>query len=195
MVIAIPYEWDSMYANPTYGTSYDAYSMLRFITGKLEANTRTAAVTTDMPLEPDKPIDVGIKKFCDKCKICAEECPSGAISFSDRPDKDVRGYRRWGIDQEKCYTIWNSVATSHSRGCRVCLAVCPYSRKRNWVHNIVRQVDPRDPTGLFAPAMLAMQKKFFDYPGAQEYLPPPDGSNKTYLDPPKWLRTDEWFDM
>ena len=242
VVIAVPHEWDSMYANPTYGTSYDAYSMLRFISGKLEvfirkigyssrshfpptsyeiamppvaidaglgeqgrhgvlitpelgANTRTAAVTTDMPLEPDKPIDIGIKKFCDKCRVCAEECPGGAISFADRPDKDVRGYRRWGIDQEKCYTTWNSVATSHSRGCRICLAVCPYSRKRNWVHNIVRQVDPRDPTGLFAPAMLAMQKKFFEYPGAQEYLPPPDGSNKTYQDPPKWLRTGEWFDI
>lgn len=34
-----------------------------------------------MPIEPDKPVDLGIKRFCDKCKICAEECPSKAISF------------------------------------------------------------------------------------------------------------------
>lgn len=241
IVVAVPHEWDSMYANPTYGTSYDAYSNLRFIVGKLEvfvkrigysarshfpptsyelsmpplaidaglgeqgrhgvlvtpelgANTRLAAVTTDMPLEVDQPIDVGIKSFCNKCKICAEECPSGAISFEDRPSEVIRGFRRWRIDQEKCYTAWNWVASSRPSGCRVCLAVCPYSRKRNWIHNIVRVADPRDPTGLFASSMLAMQKTFFSYPGAAAYLPPPDGDNKTYLEPPKWLCTDEWFD-
>ena len=242
VVIAVPHEWDSMYANPTYGTSYDAYTKLCFIAGKLEvflkkigysarshvpptsyeiampplaidaglgeqgrhgvlitpelgANTRLAAVTTNMPLFPDQPIDIGIKKFCNKCKICAEECPSGAISFADKPDKAIRGYKRWAINADKCYTVWNSVATSHSRGCRVCLAVCPYSRKNNWVHNVVREIDPRDPTGLFSSAMLSMQKKFFSYPGGQEYLPPPDGNNKTYLEAPDWLKTEEWFDI
>lgn len=240
IVIAVPHEWDSMYANPVYGTSYDAYSKLRFIAGKLEvfikeigyaarshvpptsyelampplaidaglgeqgrhgvlitpelgANTRLAAVTTNMPLEPDKPIDIGIKKFCNKCKICAEECPSGAISFTDNPEVVTRGYKRWRIDADKCFTIWNSVAASHARGCRVCLAVCPYSRKNNWIHKIVREVDPRDPTGIFSSAMLAMQKKFFTYPGGQEYLPPPDGNNLTFGEAPEWLVTEEWF--
>lgn len=242
IVIAVPHEWDSLYANPTYGTSYDAYSKLRFIAGKLEvfikelgysarshvpptsyeiampplaidaglgeqgrhgvlitpelgANTRLAAVTTDMPLEPDKPIDIGIKEFCSKCKICAEECPGGAISFSDSPETVIRGYKRWNINQDKCFTIWNSVATSHARGCRVCLAVCPYSRKNNWIHSLAREVDSRDPTGLFSSALLTMQKKFFEYPGGQEYLPPPDGNNSTFNDAPEWLKTENWFDI
>ena len=242
VVIAVPHEWDSMYANPTYGTSYDAYSKLRFIAGKLEvfikelgysarshvpptsyeiamppiaidaglgeqgrngilitpelgANTRLAAVTTDIDFEPDKPIDVGIKDFCVKCKICAEECPSGAISFDNKPEKIIRGFKRWNIDQDKCFTIWNSVATSHSRGCRVCFSVCPYSRKNNWIHNIAREVDPRDPTGVFSSALLTMQKKFFKYPGGQEYLPPPDGNNETFNEAPEWLRTEEWFNL
>lgn len=242
IVFAIPHEWESFYANPTYGTSYDAYSMLRFISGKLEtfikkigysarshvpptsydlilpplgidaglgeqgrhgilitpelgANTRLAAVTTDMPLEPDKPVDLGIRKFCNKCKICAEECPSKAISFAGSPDKTVRGYKRWSIEQDKCYTVWNSVATSQPRGCRICLAVCPYSRKNNWIHTIAREADPRDPTGLVSSAMLSMQKNFFSYPGGKEYLPPPEGNNKTYGKPPDWLRTEEWFDI
>lgn len=242
IVIAVPHEWDSLYANPTYGTSYDAYSKLRFIAGKLEtfireigyaarshvpptsyeiamppvaidaglgeqgrhgvlitpelgANTRLAGITTNIPLEPDKPIDVGIKDFCSKCKICAEECPSGAISFDNSAETIVRGYKRWKIDQDKCFTIWNSVATSHARGCRVCLAVCPYSRKNNWIHNIAREVDPRDPSGLFSTGLLSMQKKFFKYPGGQEYLPPPDGNNQTFNEAPDWLRTDEWFDI
>ncbi len=242
IVIAVPHEWDSLYANPTYGTSYDAYSKLRFIAGKLEvfikelgyaarshipptsyeiamppvaidaglgeqgrhgvlitpelgSNTRLAAVTTNMPLEPDKPIDIGIKDFCNKCKICAEECPGGAISFNDNPEKEIRGYKRWYINQDKCFTIWNSVATSHSRGCRVCLAVCPYSRKNNWIHTLAREIDPRDPTGLFSSALLGMQKKFFEYPGGQEYLPPPDGNNRTFNDAPEWLKTEHWFDI
>lgn len=240
VVIAVPHEWDSMYANPTYGTSYDAYSKLRFIAGKMEvfikelgysarshvpptsydlvmpplaidaglgeqgrngilitpelgANTRLAAVTTDIPLKPDKPIDIGISRFCEKCKICAEECPSGAITLTDKPETVVRGYRRWKIDQNKCFTVWNSVATSHARGCRVCLSVCPYSRKNNWVHGFAREADPRDPTGLVASGLLLMQKKLFNYHGGQEYLPPPDGSNKTFGEAPDWLQTDKWF--
>jgi len=242
VVIAVPHEWESFYANPTYGTSYDAYSMLRFIAGKLETfireigyparshvpptqydlvmpplaidaglgelgrngvlitpelggNTRLAAITTSMPLEPDKPIDVGIAEFCMKCKICAEECPSESISFEDEPTQNIRGFKRWSIDQDKCFTVWNSVATSHSRGCRVCLSVCPYSRKNNWLHTLAREGDPRDPSGVIASAMLAMQKNFFDYPGANQYLPPPDGNNKTYGKAPDWLRTEEWFDI
>lgn len=242
IVIAVPHEWDSLYANPTYGTSYDAYTRLRFIAGKLEvflkelgyaarshvpptsyeiampplaidaglgeqgrhgvlitpelgANTRLAAVTTNLSFEADKPIDIGIKEFCKKCKICAEECPSGAISFDDQPEKIIRGYKRWNIDQDKCFTVWNSVATSHARGCRVCLAVCPYSRKNNWVHNIAREIDPRDPTGLFSSALLGMQKKFFKYHGGQEYLPPPDGHNKSFNDAPDWLKTEKWLDL
>jgi reductive dehalogenase len=165
------------------------------ITPELGANTRLAAVTTDMPLKPDRPIDIGIKEFCEKCKICAEECPSGAISFEEEPPEVIRGYRRWKINQDKCFTIWNTVATSHPRGCRVCLAVCPYSRKNNWIHRAAKEIDPYDPTGTFSSAMLAMQKGFFDYPGAEEYLPPPDGSNATYGEAPDWLRTEEWFDI
>ncbi|TVQ20018.1 MAG: reductive dehalogenase [Bacteroidetes bacterium] len=242
IVFAIPHEWESFYANPTYGTSYEAYTMLRFIAGKLEtfireigfssrshvppnsydliipplaidaglgeqgrhgvvitpelgANTRLAAVSTDMPLEADNPVDLGIMKFCNKCKICAEECPSGAISFDDKPTKVIRGYRRWCTDQDKCFKAWNQVATSSARGCRVCLAVCPYSRKNNWIHTFARELDPRDPTGFTASAMLAMQKQFFDYPGGSQYLPPPDGNNKTYGKAPDWLRTEEWFDF
>lgn len=242
IVVAVPHEWDSMYANPTYGTSYDAYSRLRIIGGKLEAfirnigyssrahvpptsyeiampplaidaglgelgrntivitpelgaNTRLAAVTTDIPLLADKPIKIGIKEFCEKCKICADSCPSGAISKTDVPQTVIRGYKRWHLDQDKCFRMWNTVATSHPRGCRICLAVCPYSRKNNWIHTLAREADPRDPTGAISSAMLAMQKKFFDYPDAQEYLPPPDGSSQTYQEGPDWLRTENWCDF
>ena len=43
-----------------------------------------AVVTTDLPLLPDKPIDFGLQDFCSKCKKCARECPSGAISDGEK---------------------------------------------------------------------------------------------------------------
>ena len=243
IVVASPHEWDALYANPTYGTSYDGYSRECMIAGKLEiflkelgysarahypgnsydlaaipiaidaglgelgrnnvlitpelgANARLAVITTDMDLESDTPIDFGVKEFCEKCKICADQCPSGSISKADKPETVIRGFKRWQSEADKCFTIWNSVATSHARGCRICIAVCPYSRKNNWIHTIAREVDPRDPTGIFATSLLAMQKAFFEYPEkAEDYLPPPDGNNKTYQNGPDWLRTEEWCDV
>lgn len=241
IVLVSPHEWDAMYVNPTYGTSYDAYSKLRFMTGKLEAfiqelgyparshvpprfydmvtppvaidaglgevgrhgllitpelgaNSRLACVTTNIPMEVDKPVDLGIMDFCLKCKICAEKCPTGAISHKDDTEV-VRGYKRWWIRDELCFHTWASVATSRARGCRICLAVCPYTRKNNWVHAASRYLDPRDPTGIGATMLLWMQKAFFDYPETKDFMPPPLGRNATYHEPPDWLQTDKWFDV
>ncbi len=241
IVVAVPHEWDTMYANPVYGSSYDAYAQLRQIGGKLEvfirdlgypsraqvppvsydvmvppmavdaglgeqgrhgflvtpelgSNTRLAAVLTNISMTVDKPIDVGIHDFCNKCKICAEQCPSNAIKSDDAPQTVVNGYKRWRVDHDACFRIWNTVATSHPRGCRVCIAVCPYSRKNNWLHTISREVDARDKTGLVANGLLAMQYTFFEYPEAKDYLPPPDGKNATYNEPPDWLKSEKWFD-
>ncbi len=241
IVFATPHEWDQMYANPTYGTSYDAYARQREIGGKLEtflhelgyparshvppvsydlvmppiaidaglgeqgrkgllitpelgSNARLACVTTNVPMEVDKPVDLGVQDFCRKCKICADRCPGGCISHQDKPDV-VRGYRRWLIKDDLCFHIWARVATSHPRGCRVCMAVCPYTRKNNWVHAISRYVDPRDPTGIAASMLLWAQKALFQYPEAKDFLPPPVGRNATYHEPPDWLQTEKWFDV
>ena len=241
IVFATPHEWDSMYANPTYGSSYDAYSRQRIIGARLEtflhelgyparahvppnaydlvtppiaidaglgeqgrkgllitpelgSNARLACVTTNLPMEVDKPIDIGVQDFCRKCKICAERCPSGAISHKDEPGVEF-GYRRWRIKDDLCFRTWASVAQSHPRGCRICLAVCPYTRKNNWIHAVSRYVDPRDPTGVVSSSLLWMQKAFFQYPKARDFLPPPEGRNATYHAPPDWLQSEKWFDV
>jgi len=41
---------------------------------------KAAAIPTDMPIVPDKPIDFGLQNFCQNCNICAEHCTSQAIS-------------------------------------------------------------------------------------------------------------------
>lgn len=241
IVTATPHEWDQMYANPTYGTSYDAYARENIIAGKMEAfiqsigyaarahipgasydiavtpigidaglgelgrngcmitpelgaNARLSCVTTNLPMEVDRPIDIGVAKFCEKCKICADQCPSGAINTTDKPTHVVRGVKRWQNDETKCYKTWNSVATSHARGCRVCLAVCPYTRKNNWIHTLSREVDARDPSGLVSSGLLSMQKGLFEYPEkADDYLPPPDGHNANLHEAPDWMLTEKWF--
>jgi len=38
--------------------------------------------------------------------------------------------------------------------------------------------------------LLWMQKRFFKYPKARDFLPP---ANKTYHQPPEWLKTEDWF--
>lgn len=242
IVFATPHEWDQLYVNPTYGSSYDGYSRERIIGGRLEAfihelgyparthippgsydmvmppvaidaglgeqgrhgmlitpelgcNARLGCVTTNIPMTVDKPINIGVKDFCKKCKICAETCPSGAITHKAEPDIEF-GYKRWKIKCELCAHTWAGVATSKfSRGCRICLAVCPYSRKNNWLHSLSRQIDPRDPTGMVSTMLLWMQKKFFKYPVAKDFMPPPEGKNATYHEPPDWLKTEEWFDV
>ena len=242
IVFVVPHEWDMFYVNPTYGSSYDAYSLLRVIAARLEVfihelgyparshvppflydimmppvavdaglgeqgrmgllltpelgcNARVACVTTNIPMKVDKPIDFGVQEFCRKCKICAEKCPTGAISHDDERGIEY-GYKRWKIKDDLCNKAWAMVTASKpSHGCRVCLAVCPYSRKNNWIHSLSRQIDPRDPTGMVSSMLLWMQKTFFKYPEAKDFLPPPEGKNATYHEPPDWLLTEKWFDV
>ena len=165
------------------------------VTPELGSNARLGCVTTKIPMAVDKPIDFGVQEFCKKCKICAERCPSGAISHADEPDMEF-GYKRWRIKCEICAHVWASVASSKfSRGCRICLAVCPYSRKNNWLHTLSKSIDPRDPTGMVSSMLLWMQKAFFKYPEAKDFMPPPEGKNATYHKPPDWLLTEKWFDV
>ena len=48
---------------------------------------------------------------------------------------DIDGVRRWQIDSEACFTLWNTLGTD----CARCMAVCPYSHPDNWMHNLVRR--------------------------------------------------------
>ncbi|MFI3270608.1 MAG: 4Fe-4S dicluster domain-containing protein [Pseudomonadota bacterium] len=160
------------------------------------ANFRPAAVVTDIEFEYDKPIDVKMAEFCLKCKICAENCPSGAITFEDRPTTVVRGFKRWKLNEEKCYQMWASGTTPFGLGCRVCVGVCPYSRKNTWIHTISRELEPRDPTGLVATGLLAMQKNFFKYNEAEDYRADWDGGKEAnYHNPPWWMRAENFLEV
>jgi reductive dehalogenase len=165
------------------------------ITPETGGSFRTAVVTTNLPMTVDKPIDFGVAEFCKTCKICAEQCPSGAISLADSPEDlpPLRGYQHWYINTTKCFNFW--MQAMGPLGCRLCIATCPYSRKNNWVHDMSRTVDANDPTGMANDALVWMQRSFFKAPEAHEYMPPPEGRFAGYRPAPEWLEIENYFDV
>ena len=165
------------------------------ITPETGSNCRTAVILTELELAPDKPIEFGVKEFCEKCKICAEQCPSGAISFADSYDGlEIRGYEHWYINNGACYNFWRE--SMGGMGCRLCVANCPYSRKDNWLHDMSRELDPRDPTGTVNSTLLWLQKNFFDAPEALEYRRIAEGGQfAQYRREPFWLHGETYLDM
>ncbi|MGB2805188.1 MAG: reductive dehalogenase [Candidatus Zixiibacteriota bacterium] len=102
------------------------------ISPRFGARIRLGAVTTEIPLVPDKPIQFGVQDFCEKCKKCAENCPPGAIPTGSKTM--VRGVEKWQLDIEKCYHYWRVIGTD----CGLCMKVCPFSHPDNLIHNILR---------------------------------------------------------
>jgi len=104
------------------------------ITKEFGNNFRPAAVATDMPMVIDKPVDFGLQDFCDKCEVCVEACPVGAIP----KERSVqRGVYRWQMDPQKCRMYWSSKAHS----CAICQAACPWNFDSTWFHNLNRNLN------------------------------------------------------
>ena len=95
---------------------------------------KAAVVTTDIPLEPDQPIDFGLQDFCNKCKKCAEHCPSKSISFDDKIVQN--GYEKWPFNIEQCARF--RFGNQKGSGCGACIHVCPWNKPKGLTHDLVR---------------------------------------------------------
>ena len=102
------------------------------ISPKFGARVRLGAVTTDLPLVPDRPVAFGVQDFCAKCKKCAANCPSKSIPASGKTE--VRGVEKWQLDMETCLRYWRVIGTD----CGICMKVCPFSHPPTFLHNLVR---------------------------------------------------------
>lgn len=108
------------------------------ITPKYGPRVRLAKVITDMPLIPDSPIKFGVTEFCEACMLCAEHCPSAAITEGNRTwegksPSNNPGTLKWYIESEKCYDF-------NGFSCSNCKRVCPFTKPNNsWLHRIIRK--------------------------------------------------------
>ena len=95
---------------------------------------KAGAILTDMPVVPDRPIDFGLQRFCQTCRICAESCPSRAISTGDKVM--YNGYETWKLDTRRCasFNFTNKKGTM----CNRCVKSCPWTQPTTWAHNLVR---------------------------------------------------------
>lgn len=85
---------------------------------------KSVVLTTDMPLEADRPIDFGLQDFCGNCMKCARECPCDAIPFGDKIM--FNGYETWKPDVERCtrYRLTNA----RGAACGRCMKTCPINK-------------------------------------------------------------------
>ena len=100
---------------------------------------KAAAVLTNMPLISDKPIDFGLQRFCQSCRICAQNCPSHAISTGDKVL--YNGYETWKLDTKRCASF--SFTNKNGTMCNRCVKSCPWTRPATWPHNLVRAMVTR----------------------------------------------------
>ncbi len=84
---------------------------------------KSGAVTTNLQMQHDKPIDFGLQSFCESCKKCARECPSGAITAG--PKLMFNGYEIWKSDSQKCATY--RITTPGGAMCGRCMKTCPWN--------------------------------------------------------------------
>lgn len=104
------------------------------LTKEFGLGLRLAIVTTDMPLQHDQPVDIGVQSFCETCKICAEGCPIGAIPLGDKIE--YNGINKWKLDEEKCYRYWYAAGTD----CGICMASCPWTKPPTIFHKTIAEL-------------------------------------------------------
>jgi reductive dehalogenase len=110
---------------------------------------KSGTVSTDLPMDFDAPIDFGLQRFCEQCRKCARECPSGAITAG--PKLVYNGYEIWKSDAEKCarYRITNSGGGM----CGRCMKTCPWNTEGLLADRVWRWAASHVPA--LAPALAA----------------------------------------
>ncbi|OBW62568.1 MAG: hypothetical protein A9183_06960 [Dehalococcoides mccartyi] len=105
---------------------------------------RPVTMFTDLPLAPTKPIDSGIMEFCRTCMICADGCPSQALSREKDPTWDIfmapdgTPVNRPGLRAYRC-----DIVAASEYGCPFdcdrCQGVCPFNHdKTASIHSMIR---------------------------------------------------------
>ncbi len=160
---------------------------------------KSGAITTDMPLSHDRPIDFGLQKFCAQCNKCARECPSGAITAG--PKRMFNGYEIWKSDSQKCTTY--RVTQAAGAMCGRCMKTCPWNLEGLFAEAPFRWLASHVPRAARLLAALddrlghgninPLKKWWWDLEMIDEgpYQPSPHGSAERALQPDLDLRYED----
>ncbi len=131
------------------------------LTPEKGAPGRLYTIATDLPMEPSKPIDAGLYRFCHACHKCADHCPPGAISQEKEPtferdaatagsrdpgSAEVAGYAgktaRWTVAGTKAFITDGPLCRQFgidTGRCLVCWAECTFTTNRgSMIHQVIR---------------------------------------------------------
>ncbi len=100
---------------------------------KYGSRLHLAVIATNLPMEIDQPVDIGVNEFCQYCKKCARTCPTRSITFGG---KDVyNGVEKWRINVDTCYKARLS-GHDITEKCLYCVTSCCYNKRDAWYHTL-----------------------------------------------------------
>ena len=150
-------------------------------------NCKYAAVLTDLELEVDGFVDFGLQEYCDRCTICAEQCPARAIPRGKQTLHN--GYYTWKLNARACsdFGIFNKEGTV----CGRCTKVCPWNRpdmeprdfadwdgSLEWLHSTVEEQRERNLASEFVDPREYTHKWWFRLEDRDGQVVAPAGKNK-----------------
>ncbi len=111
----------------------------QLITRDFGPRIRISKVFTNLPLTQDRPIDIGVQKFCEVCELCSMYCPSKSLMKGERTDQpwnfhNVPGLKKWPVKAMQCLDFW----VKNGNHCSVCIRVCPWNKPNDLLHKFVR---------------------------------------------------------
>jgi len=106
----------------------------------------TDFVVTDLPLTPTRPIDAGIWRFCQTCKVCAGICPSGAIGTGNEPSWEIVdpeyntvGVKSYHVNYAECLPYRGAPGCIVPGGCGKCQSFCVFTKAEDSnIHDLVK---------------------------------------------------------
>jgi ferredoxin len=103
--------------------------------------SKTAVVTTNIPLAWEQPIDFGLQDACRKCLKCARECPCDAITYGE--PVMFNGYEQWKQDVQRCTSY--RMTNMGGAACGRCMKACPYNNEGLAIHRALVWVATKFP--------------------------------------------------
>jgi ferredoxin len=114
-------------------------------------------ILTNMPLIPDRPLDIGVEDFCKVCRKCATTCPTNSISMEGKVVHN--GVEKYKINWETCYRL-RAYVLDFWEVCLTCVTVCPYTKPSTWWRTLAVESLKWTPFALRPVAVRAL--KFLD---------------------------------